>query len=162
MFVCFVLEHLSQPADGLDVLRRLLRPGGTITVIEGDHGSAYFHPASPDADAAIAALVRLQQEAGGNSQIGRQLYPLLVQAGFDAVQVSPRLIYVDASRPHLVHGFIHKTFTAMVEGAREAVIAHGLIDPATFDAGIRALKRTTEPDGVFCYTFFKGLGRSGH
>jgi hypothetical protein len=24
-----------------------------------------------------------------------------------------------------------------------------------FDEGIRALERTTEPDGVFCYTFFK-------
>jgi len=27
-----------------------------------------------------------------------------------------------------------------------------------FDAGIKALNRTAEPDGVFCYTFFKGVG----
>ena len=29
---------------------------------------------------------------------------------------------------------------------------------ATFDAGIRDLCRAAEPDGVFCYTFFKGVG----
>jgi hypothetical protein len=27
-----------------------------------------------------------------------------------------------------------------------------------FDAGVRDLYRTAEPDGVFCYTFFKGVG----
>ena len=46
VFVCFVLEHLTRPAEALIILRRLLRPGGTITVIEGDHGSTYFHPES--------------------------------------------------------------------------------------------------------------------
>jgi hypothetical protein len=34
----------------------------------------------------------------------------------------------------------------------------GLIDPAGFDAGVRALHRTTAADGVFCYTFFEGVG----
>jgi hypothetical protein len=40
----------------------------------------------------------------------------------------------------------------------DAAIAAGLVDPATFDAGVRDLYRTTEADGVFCYTFFKGVG----
>lgn len=45
IFVCFVLEHLAQPIEALATLKEFLRPGGTITVVEGDHGSAYFHPA---------------------------------------------------------------------------------------------------------------------
>jgi len=157
-FVCFVLEHLSRPVAALTILRELLRPGGTITVIEGDHGSAYFHPDSPDAHAAIQCQVRLQRQAGGNALIGRQLYPLLVEAGFDAVHVSPRMVYADSSRPELADGFTRKTFTAMIEGVREPALAAGLIEPERFDAGIRALYRTTKADGVFCYTFFKGVG----
>jgi len=158
VFVCFVLEHLSRPAEALARLTQLLRPGGTLTVIEGDHGSSYFHPDRPAALAAIQCLVTLQRESGGNALIGRQLYPLMVEAGLDGVRVSPRMVYVDSSRPDLVDGFTRKTFTAMIEGIRDPAIGARLIDPTTFDAGVRDLHRTTEADGVFCYTFFKGAG----
>lgn len=163
VFVCFVLEHFSRPDEALVILRGLLKPGGTITVIEGDHGSTYFHPDSAAAHAAIQCQVELQRQAGGDALIGRQLYPLLAEAGFDAVHVSPRMVYVDSSRPDLVDGFTRKTFTAMIEGIRESAIAAGLIEPEIFDAGVQDLHRTTEADGVFCYTFFKGVGRvNGH
>jgi protein-L-isoaspartate O-methyltransferase len=158
VFVCFVLEHLSQPVEALTILKSLLRPAGTITVIEGDHGSAYFSPDSPAAHAAIQCQIQLQRKAGGNALVGRQLYPMMVEAGFGGVRVSPRMVYVDSSRPDLVDGFTRRTFTAMIEGVREPAIAAGLIDPESFDAGVQALHRTTEPDGVFCYTFFKGVG----
>jgi SAM-dependent methyltransferase len=155
VFVCFVLEHISDPVATLCALRRVLKPGGTITAIEGDHGSALFHPASAQAETAIAALVTLQRRAGGDALIGRRLFPLLRAADFDAVRVSPRLVYVDASRPEFVDGFIRRTFSAMVAGVRDEVIRLRLIDAAAFEAGIAALHRTAEPDGVFCYTFFK-------
>jgi SAM-dependent methyltransferase len=158
VFVCFVLEHLADPIHALTTLKKLLRPGGTITVIEGDHGSAYFHPDSEAAQMAIRCLVELQRAAGGDALIGRQLYPLLRQAGFDAVRVSPRLVYVDSSRPDLVAGFTRNTFTAMIEGVREPAVRAGMATPELFDAGISALYRSAETDGVFCYTFFKALG----
>jgi ubiquinone/menaquinone biosynthesis C-methylase UbiE len=158
VFVCFVLEHLSRPVEALAILNKLLRPGGTMTVIEGDHGSAYFYPDSSAANRTIQCLVELQRLAGGNALIGRQLYPLMVEAGLAAVHVSPRMVYVDSSRPDLVEGITRKTFTAMIEGVRESAIKAGISDPEAFDAGVRALHRTAEADGVFCYTFFKGLG----
>jgi SAM-dependent methyltransferase len=160
VFVCFVLEHLSKPVEALVVLRRLLKPGGTITVFEGDHGSTFFHPHSDLAQKSIDCQVELQRRGGGNALIGREVYPLLARAGFADVRVSPRMVYVDASRPDLVEGFTRRTFTAMIEGVRGPAIEAGIIDPATFDAGIRALHRTSEDDGVFCYTFFKGVGRN--
>jgi hypothetical protein len=135
----------------------LLRPDGTLTVIEGDHGSVYFHPESRAARAAIACQVRLQAEAGGDSTIGRRLYPLLTEAGYANVRVSPRQIYVDGSRPELANGFTLQTFTAMIEGIRGTALARGLISPTEFDQGVRDLRRAAEPDGVFCYTFFKAV-----
>ena len=158
VFVCFVLEHLSHPVEALVRLNRLLRPRGTMTVIEGDHGSTYFHPDSEAAQRAIQCQVELQRLAGGNALIGRQLFPLMVEADLDAVRVSPRMVYVDASRPDLVDGFTRKTFTAMIEGVRESALAGGLSDADAFDAGVRDLYRTAEADGVFCYTFFMGVG----
>ena len=158
VFVCFVLEHLSRPLEALERLKALLKPGGTMTVIEGDHGSTYFHPESDAAHDAIRCQVELQRAAGGNANIGRELYPLMLRAKLRHVRVSPRMVYVDSSRPHLVDGFTRKTFTAMIEGVRENAIRAGMISPERFDEGIRALYRTAEADGVFCYTFFKGVG----
>jgi SAM-dependent methyltransferase len=155
VFACFVLEHLPHPVDALVSLRRLIRPGGTITVIEGDHGSVFFHPDSEKARRAIRCQIELQSLSGGNALIGRELYPLLCSAGFRNVQVSPRMVYIDAGKPGLVEGFTKKTFTAMIEGVKEKALACGLTDSASFDQGVRDLYRTTEPDGVFCYTFFK-------
>ena len=158
VFVCFVLEHLSQPLDALQALKGILRKGGTITVIEGDHGSAYFHPDSEAAHKAIQCQVELQRRAGGNANIGRELYPLLCRAGFNSVRVSPRLVYVDGSKPNFIDGFTKKTFTAMIEGVRELALKTGIVDQGVFDRGISDLYRTAEHDGVFCYTFFKAFG----
>ena len=67
IFVCFVLEHLADPSRVLALLRPLLKEGGTITVIEGDHGSAYFYPDSALARRSVQCLVDLQAQAGGDS-----------------------------------------------------------------------------------------------
>jgi ubiquinone/menaquinone biosynthesis C-methylase UbiE len=157
IFICFVLEHLAQPVEAIRCLRNLLKVGGTITVIEGDHGSTYFYPDSETAHKAILCQVELQKRSGGNANIGRELYPLLDAAGFRSIHVSPRMVYVDSSKPQLVEGFTKNTFIAMIEGVRESSIESGLIDEKTFDDGIKALYRTTGDDGVFCYTFFKAV-----
>ncbi len=157
VFACFILEHLHDPGGALLRLKHVLKPGGTITVIEGDHGSAYFHPDSEDARRTIRCLVDSQAQIAGDALIGRRLYPLLAQAGFRDIRVSPRMVYVDASRPQLVEGFTVKTFIAMVEGVRSQAITRGMIDSASWDRGIRDLYRTTQSDGTFCYTFFKAV-----
>jgi SAM-dependent methyltransferase len=158
VFVCFLLEHLPEPGRALTELKRVLKPGGTITVIEGDHGSIYFHPDSPAAWKAIHAQVGLQKQNGGDANIGRQLYPLLSRAGFANVAVNPRMVYVDDSKPGMVEGFTRNTFTAMIKGVADEAIAKNMISKDEFDSGIRDLYHTAEGGGTFCYTFFKAIG----
>lgn len=158
ILICFVLEHLPNPMEALKSLKRVLKKGGTITIIEGDHGSAYFYPYSPFAQEVINVQVELQSKSGGNALIGRQLYPLLIESNFKNCSVSPRTVYVDSSKPVLVEGFTRNTFIAMIEGIKEKAINSSLIDEISFDRGIKDLYRTSQQDGVFCYTFFKGVG----
>jgi len=52
-----------------------------FVLIEGDHGSTYFYPDNDAAYRAIQCQVELQKRAGGNANIGRELYPLLACRG---------------------------------------------------------------------------------
>jgi SAM-dependent methyltransferase len=157
VFVCFLLEHLKNPLLALEKLRGLLREGGTVTVIEGDHGSALFYPDSTEAHRVIDCLVGIQRQMGGNAMIGRELWHLVNDAGFSKVTVSPRQVYADASRPDSLEA-VRNIFIAMVEGVREQALEGSRIDAETWGKGIRDLHRTTEKDGTFSYTFFKTVG----
>jgi len=159
VFACFVLEHLADPLAALRALRRTLKRDGAIVAIEGDHGSTLFHPESAPARRAIQAQVDLQAAAGGDANIGRRLYPLLVAAGFREVRVEPRLVYVDGANPGWADGFTLKTYTAMVAAVRQRALAAGLVAAADFDRGVEDLARCAEPDGVFAYTFFRATAR---
>jgi len=160
IFLCFVLEHVKNPLVILKELKRVLKPNGTITAIEGDHGSTYFYPDSIAARKAIQAQVKLQKQKGGNANIGRSLYPLLEKAGFQEIAVTPRQIYVDDSKPALVQGFTLDTFTAMIKGIAEEAIAQKVISEVEFWEGIQDLGKTASGGGTFCYTFFKGVARN--
>ena len=155
VFVCFVLEHLPNPVKALSELKRVLKPNGTMMLIEGDHGSTYFHPDSPAAKKAIQCQVLLQQQNGGDANIGRKLYPILSDAGFKEIKVSPRQVYVDDSIPELVEGFTKNTFTAMIKGIAAEAISKQIISPDEMQKGISDLLKTSEGGGTFCYTFFK-------
>ncbi len=160
VFVCFTLEHIPDPLLALGNLKSVLRPKGTITAIEGDHGTAVFYPDTPAAHHVIDCLVMLQRQAGGNAHIGRELEHLLKEAGFVDVQVSPRQTYASAGIPRSSEA-VKSIFIAMIEGVRNQAIEKGLTDPEAWDRGIRDLYRTTEQDGMFCYTFFKATGTRG-
>jgi SAM-dependent methyltransferase len=156
VFVCFLLEHLPDPLLGLQRLRKVLKPGGSITVIEGDHGSALFYPDSAAARAVIQCLIDLQARAGGNALVGRELWHLLNEAGFSDTMVLPRPVYADAGMPESGEA-VKNIFIAMVEGIREKALESGMLMPDEWDQGIRDLYRTTKKDGAFCYTFFKAV-----
>lgn len=157
VFICFVLEHLKNPLDALRSVKRVIKREGTITVIEGDHGSSYFYPRSDEAMRTIKCLIDIQELLGGNSLIGREIYPLLNRAGFKNVSVSPRMVYVDSSKPDLVEGFTKNTFKAMVEGVRKQALELKMINEKTWNKGISDLYRAAGQEGIFCYTFFKGI-----
>lgn len=156
IFVCFVLEHLQNPSGALKNLKNALKPGGTITVIEGDHGSCYFYPEGENALKAWHCLSRVQARMKGNSLIGRQLYPLLQESEFRGVKVEPRMVYVDSSKLELVDGFILKTIVPMVEGVKEQALEMQMMEENEWEKGIEQLHETAKPSGTFCYTFFKG------
>ncbi|MCE7081057.1 methyltransferase domain-containing protein [Streptomyces sp. ST2-7A] len=160
VFGCFVLEHLAEPGRALAEWLRVLRPGGGLTVVEGDHDSTLLHPDGAAGRAVIAGQARAQERAGGDAFIGRRLAPLVRGAGFREVVVEPRTVCADRARPDLRTGFVLGTFVPVFEAARGDVLAEGMVDAAEWERGIADLRRTATGDGTFHYTFFRATARA--
>jgi len=158
VFVCFVLEHLGDPVGILRELRRVLRSGGTITVIEGDHGSCFWHPETAASRAAWEGLIEAQRRMGHDPNIGRRLAPLLSESGFELRRCEPAWLYADRLRPALRDGMVDHIIVPMVQSAEEQILREGLVEEGIYAEGIRDLSRVDEiEEGTFFYTWFKAV-----
>jgi len=158
IFVCFVLEHLEEPEKALQELKRVLKTNGSITVIEGDHGSCFWTPLTKDALTAWNALIKAQADLGHDSLIGRRLYPLLAEANFQIEDVSPRFVYADWSNPDLLDGVVNRIIVPMVHASENQILASKIIDKDIWENGLAELSKVgIIPDGTFFYTWFKAV-----
>jgi len=158
IFVCFVLEHLDDPVKALGILKKLLLRGGSLTVIEGDHGSGFWTPETQASRQAWLGLIESQQKLGHDPNIGRRLYPLLKQAGFEPEYVLPRPVYADQSDPVLLDGVVNQIITPMVFSAEQQVLEEKLVPGSIWKQGLQDISKVaSHEEGAFFYTWFKGV-----
>ncbi len=162
IFVCFVLEHLNVPVAALRELKRVLRTGGTMTVIEGDHGSCFWHPETPESIAAWNGLIAAQRNIGHDPNIGRRLTPLLAEAGLEVETCEPAWLYADRLKPTLRDGMVDHIIVPMVQSAEQKILTDNLVPKAVYEQGIADLSRVDQmEEGTFFYTWFKAMARKG-
>jgi ubiquinone/menaquinone biosynthesis C-methylase UbiE len=158
VFVCFILEHLRDPVAALLSLKSLLKSGGSIVAIEGDHGSCFWHPNTRESRQVWHAMIDAQFALGHNPLIGRELYPLLKRAGFEVKSVVPKWVYTDSANPALADGVLNKIIVPMVGTAMESVLKTKKLKRKTWEQGVRDLTRIgCDTEGTFFYTWFKGI-----
>ncbi len=161
IFVCFVLEHLDDPVAALMELKRMLRPGGTITCIEGEHGSCFWHPETPESIAAWNGLIVAQRAQGHDPNIGRRLTPLLTEAGFEMRTCEPTWLYADKLKPELRDGMVNHIIVPMVQSSEKQILEDNLVPADIYQKGIADLLRVDEiEEGTFFYTWFKAIAKN--
>jgi SAM-dependent methyltransferase len=156
IFICFVLEHLDDPVAALTGLKRVLKSGGTITCIEGDHGSCFWYPETPESIDAWNGLITAQRAQGHHPNIGRRLTPLLEEAGFDVQSCEPAWLYADRLSSDLRDGMVNHIIVPMVQSAQKQILEENIVPEDVYAKGIADLSRVDQIDeGTFFYTWFK-------
>src|ERR1043166_8599044 len=85
VYARYLLEHVADPETVLREMRRVARPGARVAVCENDIDVMRIDPPCPTFDSVWTAFGTLQASLGGDAYIGRRLFRLFRNAGFDDV-----------------------------------------------------------------------------
>ena len=129
----FILTHLQDPAAALSTCRGSLRPGGRAVFEDIDFTGHFSYPSS----AAFLRYIELYSEvvhrAGADPNIGPRLPALLVDAGFDEVQVN-------VAQPAGLNGEVKAIHHLTMDYIRAPILAHGLAGAEEIDGIVRELR----------------------
>ncbi|MCS5490731.1 class I SAM-dependent methyltransferase [Algoriphagus limi] len=154
-FICWVLEHTSDPQKVLEGVSAHLESNGIIYITEVFNSSFHFFPKLPGLRDYYQAYNAYQVKNGGNPDIGLQLGNLLHQAGFENIQVKPGGFLLDQSQPERFKLMTEYWKKLMLSSASE-MVASGLIENHLVKEMESDLdKISNDPNGVFFYQFIQ-------
>jgi SAM-dependent methyltransferase len=114
-----ILTHLRNPSRALARMRQALRPGGTIAVEDIDFRGHFSYPDSPALWRYVELYTQTAQCRGCDANIGARLPALLMEAGFEEVQMK-------VVQPAGISGEVKLLAALTMECIADAVVAEGL------------------------------------
>jgi SAM-dependent methyltransferase len=154
VYICFVLEHVPDPAGIIREAERVLVNGGVLYCTEVFNDALYVYPRSPAIMRYWQAFNDLQRKIGGDPNIGIRLCNVMIQAGLEVEWLKDASYMLDqrmTDPKERATYFDH--WYANFMSAKERLLSDGAIDLSLaqeFDREYDCLRDAD--DAVFLYS----------
>lgn len=154
-YLCWILEHVPNPAQVLSEVRRVLRPGSEIVVTEVMNSSFFLEPYSPNVWKYWMAFNDYQHNHAGDPFIGAKLGNLLTSVGYHQVKTEVKTWHFDNRQPALRKQAIH-FWTDLLLSAANQLVTENYVEQETVNKAKEELDRVAnDPNAVFLYSFMQ-------
>lgn len=158
-FICWLLEHVPDPARVLSELRRVLVPGSPIVVNEVLNATFFLNPYSPNTLRYWMAFNDRQIELGGDPFVGAKLGNLLQAVGFRDIVTLVKTFHLDNRAPGERAEFLGYWTELLLSGSKELLDA-GCVSEDVVEGMTKELDRVArDPNAVFFYSFIQAQAR---
>lgn len=154
-FLCWILEHVPDPIQILNEVRRVLRPGAVVYVTEVVNSSFFLDPYSPNLWKYWMAFNDYQYDGAGDPFVGAKLGNFLSAVGFQKVQTELITWHLDNRQPEKRRKMI-EYWAELLMSASDQLVAAGYVTQEVVDSGMTELKKAQKnPNAVFLYSFMQ-------
>jgi ubiquinone/menaquinone biosynthesis C-methylase UbiE len=159
-FLCWILEHVGEPARVLSEVRRVLMPGSPVVCNEVLNATFFIDPYSPDTLRYWMAFNDHQLSVGGDPFVGAKLGNLLQSVGFRDVTTEVKTFHLDNRAPGERAEFLAYWTELLLSGA-PALLAANKVSSEIVAGMTRELERVArDPNSVFFYSFIQARARA--
>lgn len=154
-FICWVLEHIPEPARVLSEIRRVLIPGSPLVLTEVLNSTFFVEPYSPNVLNYWLKFNDLQYDMGGDPFVGAKLGNLLQSQGFKNIETETKTFHLDNRNPAKRAEMI-QFWTELLLSALPQLIEAKYVDE---ELGAKVKEEmhlvSKNPNAVFFYSFIQ-------
>lgn len=159
-FLCWVLEHVGDPARVLSEVRRVLVPGSPVVCSEVLNATFFLDPYSPDTLRYWTAFNEHQLAVGGDPFVGAKLGNLLQSVGFRDVQTEVKSFHLDNRDPVERAEFLAYWSELLLSGAPQLLEAKKVEESVVEGMRTELARVARDPNSVFFYAFIQARARA--
>lgn len=155
VFICWLLEHVNNPAEVLKEAQRLLKNKGIIYCTEVLNSSLFLEPYSPATLQYWFQFNDYQSTLKGDPFVGAKLGNLLLEAGFSKIHAEVKTYLYDNREPTRRKEMID-FWTRLLLSGTPGLLKGGRVTESLVNEMKRELTHLTHhPDAVFFYAFIQ-------
>lgn len=158
-FICWVLEHISEPVEVLKSMKPFLKSGAKVSITEVFNASFYTYPRLPELMDYWVKYNDYQRAIGGDPDVGARLGDLLEEAGYREIDLRSGGFHLDSRKPEEKRIVFTYWKNLMASGA-PAMLEDGLITTGELTVMKAAMEKLISmPHSIFYYRFIQATAR---